>query len=492
METLIIEYKTRENNQLEFKKAKGGLPNSFFETYSSFSNSKGGIIYLGLEELKDHTIVSAMLSDDEIIKLKTDLFSLLSDPKKVSVNLIIEDEVRVLEYSGYPVLEVRVNAAPREWKPVYINNNIMTGTFRRNDEGDYHCTPSEIKSMLRDAAERSEDLRVINEMGLDVLCKATIASYKNRFRSYNPDHVFLKNDEISFLELLGAVRKGEDEKYHPTVAGLLMFGYSYKIVYEFPEYFLDYQEHYSEGNDIRWTDRVMSDSGDWSGNMFDFYTKIANKLTSDIKVPFHMEGIDRVDETSLHVALREGLCNAISNADFTQRRGLVVKKYFDHIEYHNPGCLRIPAEIAFKGGDSDPRNKTILKMWNLVGVGERSGSGLPKILAACNEFGLPKPELYDEYNPDRSHLIIRLNKGSNGVFLDQTGRKDNSKLSKSEKEVLSYLLNNGDSKTKDIALALGFSLTYVKRMLYKLIAMELVSSKGKIKDKTYCLNKQDN
>ena len=50
METLIIDSITRENTQLEFKKAKGCLPNSYFETYSSFSNTKGGLIYLGLDE----------------------------------------------------------------------------------------------------------------------------------------------------------------------------------------------------------------------------------------------------------------------------------------------------------------------------------------------------------------------------------------------------------------------------------------------------------
>ena len=31
-------------------------------------------------------------------------------------------------------------------------------------------------------------------------------------------------------------------KYHPTVAGLLMFGYEYEITNEFPQYFLDYRE----------------------------------------------------------------------------------------------------------------------------------------------------------------------------------------------------------------------------------------------------------
>ena len=46
----------------------------------------------------------------------------------------------------------------------------------------------------------------------------------------------------------------ETGKVHPTAAGLLMFGYEYEIVREFPLYFLDYQEKYDDA--IRWTDRV--------------------------------------------------------------------------------------------------------------------------------------------------------------------------------------------------------------------------------------------
>ena len=36
MEVLTINERTRENRQLEFNKAKGGLPSSFFETYPVF------------------------------------------------------------------------------------------------------------------------------------------------------------------------------------------------------------------------------------------------------------------------------------------------------------------------------------------------------------------------------------------------------------------------------------------------------------------------
>lgn len=37
-----------------------------------------------------------------------------------------------------------------------------------------------------------------------------------------------------------------------------------------------------------------------------------------------------------------------------------------------------------KGGISDPRNKALMKMFNMIGIGEHARSGIPDIYAVWN------------------------------------------------------------------------------------------------------------
>ena len=184
--------------------------------------------------------------------------------KKVSINLLMDKDVKVYEENGKVILVIRVPRAKREQKPVYINGNIFDGTFRRNWEGDYHCDRSEVLAMLRDQPEETADMKILEDMSLDVLHEETIHAYRNRHIAFRREHVWERLEDNEYLERIGAAKiSAKDGKLYPTAAGLLMFGEEYKILYEFPEYFLDYREVLDPT--IRWTDRLQSSSGDWTG-----------------------------------------------------------------------------------------------------------------------------------------------------------------------------------------------------------------------------------
>lgn len=150
--------------------------------------------------------------------------------------------------------------------------------------------------MVRDASVKTQDMLVLDEMDMDVFNKESVRSYRQRMRLSRPGHVWEALEDEDFLLKLGAVGIGSDGKKHPTSAGLLMFGNEYDIVLEFNTYFLDYQEQYDAGT--RWTDRISSSSGDWSGNVYDFYFRVYNKLIQDIKVPFKLVIIKKRDTIS--------------------------------------------------------------------------------------------------------------------------------------------------------------------------------------------------
>ena len=133
-------------------------------------------------------------------------------------------------------------------------------------------------------------------------------------------------------------------------------------------------------------------------------------MIQDLFVPFKLEGAQRVDDTEMHKALREALCNTLSNADYYGTRGIVIKKYKDRIEFSNPGSMRMSVEEAFAGGNTDPRNETILKIFSLIKIGERAGTGIQTILRAINVFGYSKPIIEETFNPDRTKLTIFLGK----------------------------------------------------------------------------------
>lgn len=482
----------REDNRREVKRAGKGLPASLWDTYSSFANCYGGVIILGVKEEDNKHWQTTGLKSEDREKLLKEFWDMINNPQKVSINLLSDDDVEVYEMGEDIIIVIYVPMAKREQKPVFINDNMFGGTFKRNHEGDYRCTQLQVKSMLRDQTESTMDMRVIEEMTIEQLDRDTIQSYRNRHRSFKPGHPWVNLNDADYLQKIGAAELGKDKELHPTAAGLLMFGEENRIVREYPDYFLDYQEILDPT--IRWTDRLQSSSGEWSGNLFDFYFRVYQKITKNVKVPFKMVGGDRIDDTPVHRALREVLANCLVNADFFVPKGVVIRQKSDTLILENPGSIRVGKYQMKLGGESDPRNKALMKMFNLIDIGERAGSGVPELFMVWEKEGWEEPQINERLD-GTERTIVTL------AFKEKSVRKVSEKCQKSaekniDKKVTKKTLKQYEAilsvmkpgvwyQAKELLGVLDVKENRIKILLRELVSAQRLEEDGATKGKKY-------
>ena len=153
-----------ERVTLECKKATKRVPNSLWDTYSAFANTYGGTILLGVVEHMDeqnNTKRFEIVGVEDADKIRKDLWNIVNSKQKVNVNLLHDDDIQTIDFDGKEIIAINVPRADYTVRPVYINNNLSRGTFKRNHEGDYHCTEQELKMMLRDANEAGNDVLLL-------------------------------------------------------------------------------------------------------------------------------------------------------------------------------------------------------------------------------------------------------------------------------------------------------------------------------------------
>ena len=401
-----------ENKDIEFKSAKGGFPGSFWETYSAMANTDGGVIILGIQEKKGHFEIQGI---DRVPQLTKSFWDLINNRNTVNVNLFSEQDLQHLNVENKDLLIFNVPRAGRFQRPVFIGLNPQTGTYRRYHEGDYHCTQEEVGRMLADQSQIPADSRILEGFLESDLDSETIQQYRNRFSARNASHPWLSENIRNFLMKLGGWRKDRSTKQEGfTVAGILMFGNEDAIQNLSVElkFNLDYRERASELMSDRWLDRITID-GLWTPNLFQFYLKVYPKLTAGLKLPFaYREASDlfldpiRVGQSPVHEAIQEGLVNALIHADYSGDGGIVVDRFPNRFELSNPGTLLVSLEQLRNGAISECRNPSLQKMFQMIGLGDRAGSGIDKIWKGWETQKWREPQILERQKPDRVVLEL--------------------------------------------------------------------------------------
>lgn len=180
----------------------------------------------------------------------------------------------------------------------------------------------------------------------------------------------------------------------------------------------------------------------------------------------------------MHKAVREALVNCLVNADYYMPQGVVVKKDTNSLIIENPGSIRTGKKQMLKGGISDPRNKNLMKLFNLLGIGERAGSGIPDIYQVWEDQGWEMPVVEESYNPDRTRLSLlfteKPSEQTKRTNQTNTVKGPNKRRKKEETYSLirEYLARNGLSRTNDIAHYLELSPARTRAILGEMTGIE--------------------
>ena len=327
--------------------------------------------------------------------MRKDLWNTINNKEKVNINLLRDEDVRITDIEGKSIIAVSIPRAESSLRPVYINNNLIKGTFKRNHEGDYHCSEQEVRMMLRDAVESGNDGLILENFTMDDIDIPTLERYRMLFKTENPDHGWNSLEHKEFLTQFGCYAKSrKDGTENLTMAGLLMFGKGLSVRERFDNLRMDYIDKSRLIGEQRYSDRLTYD-GTWENNLFNFFRAVLPKLIKDLHRPFNMEGVIRKDDTMQHKAVREAVTNMIIHSDFMIEGVLKIEKYDDHIVLSNPGLLKLPLEQIYRGGESKARNQRMQNLFRMIGYGENIGSGFPLILDAWHEKHWIRPELVE-------------------------------------------------------------------------------------------------
>ncbi|MBD5184123.1 MAG: AAA family ATPase [Bacteroidales bacterium] len=437
-----------ENEELEFKGAKGGFPGSFWETYSAFANTNGGIIILGIKEKQDG-LKSDNLTYEDVDKLQKDLWAGLGNRNTINLNLLNNDDVKPLKVEDSYVLIVMVPRASRDQRPVHVGHDPYSGTYRRGYEGDFKCTRSEVQRMFADAdLTRTTDKRILDGFTIDDIDKESLRQYRQLFNIAKPDHVWSTLDDFSFLRQLGAYRKDRrsgEEGF--TVAGILMFGKSDAITDDecLPNFFPDYRNETTFNDTDRWLDRIYPD-GTWEANLFQFYLRTLPRLQSFLPKPFSIKDNQRIDQSPAHVAIREVFVNLCVHPDYKAEGSLTVIFKNGTYFFSNPGTMLVSQEQFFEGGESICRNPTIQKMFMMLGPAEKAGSGGAKIMDGWRRNNWKAPFIFERTRPDKVEFWLSMQSLIQPEVLDELSKRlglDAQKLSSQIQTVLALALTEG-------------------------------------------------
>lgn len=360
--------KSGETESIEFKES---FDKETIETVAAFSNTRGGIIFIGVNN--DGDVRGASIGK-ETLKDWSNRISQNTEPSVIP-------EINVENVKGKGIVIIQIQEYPL--KPVATRGRC----FRRVANSNRQMSPQEIAQMNLMSTGSSWDALPARDATFDDIDLENVKNYIKISAATGRRKFGPTDDPLEILEKLELLKNGR-----PTWAAILLFG-------KRPQSPLTQaQVHCGRfKNNVKIIDDRL-----FEGTIIGQVDEVMNFICKHINVKFVITGKPRRDEIWDYPldALREAIINAVCHRDYSDTADIQIKIFDDYIQIWNPGPLPFGMtleELYQPTHSSKPRNKLIAQIFYDLGLIERYGSGIQRMINACAEAGLPEPVFEEKF-----------------------------------------------------------------------------------------------
>jgi len=466
-----LQQRQTETVSLEAKAARVDFPKKCYDTFSSFANTKGGVILFGIDEEKNFEVCGVYDTNDlqkKIVSMCKDVL----EPKLKPEFLVITVE------EGKNVLACKIDELLQKDKPCYYKNaGINNGSYIRIGDSDEVMTQNELYSIIAFKKHIKDDLRIVEDATIEDLDKNKIKKYIEVAKKIKSN--FEGFDDIKILKLCG-VLKEQTGKIYPTVAGVLLFA-EYPQFF-FPQLFIACTAFPGlEVTDVGTEEERFVDNLRVEGTLAEMLEKALAFVTRNTKTKVIIdERGKRTDKPEYpEKALREAIANALVHRDYSENRTssyIQLRIFKDRLEIQNPGGLYGTTRLDKLDSSEimEVRNEIIMRILEeSTDIIENRHTGIPTMKLWCDKYGLKEPE-FKVYRESFA-VIFYTNQSNIEYVTTQDTAQDTTQDEISEDKLLLYISN--PKSIKEIMKHFGYSNVNHFREKY----MKPLLIEGKIK-----------
>lgn len=469
-----------ESKTVEFKESLPSNKDKYLKSVVAFANGSGGSIIFGVE---DDTRVVKGIPEDVAFQTVDAITNAICD----SCTPQVIPNVTLQNVDGKMVIIATIY--PGTQRPYYITSQGKEkGTYIRTSGTSRHVDGTQLKELEFEGSNRYFDQtycvgKTVTEDEINSLCQImkerAMAACKT-----SEERGLVKDITKGNLFSWGLLTKREDEIF-PTNAFVLM------TENDFPQARI--QCAVFKGN----TRSEFIDKREYDGPIYEQIEEAYQFVLRNIHYGATIRGLYRVDSYELPTdCIRELICNAVTHRSYLDEGNIQVALFDDRLEITSPGMLFGGLTIEdIKEGRSKPRNRGVAYAFAAMKIIEKWGTGIPRIIKSCKEFGIREPEFIEMGMDIRVNLYRYQDANKASISADKVPISANKtaikvadkSLSVNENKVIEYLQSNQAITNRVVQVLCGIKDTASKNLLRKMVEKELLFAVGEKKAREYRL-----